>query len=288
MSIAVVINYCSNDYRFLSRAVAEVRPFASQIIVPVCDHFFDGSPENRPLLEATYAEHPDLLFLEFVYNVKQLYTPYIQRLPEDEDWGALWHSTARYLSFLYLTQAIEYVLFLDADEIIEGERFAQWLKEEAYQKWDALWFFAYCYGFKASQRTEEVQQTALLVRRSALSPLKILSAQERFGLFAGLSGPKRLQIMGLDGRPMIHHYSWARPYPEALKKSATWGKRHQCNWKKWLESGQEEKKQYQEVTPYFDPLTVSLPPLAPLGRSFPHVVSITPKIAFKRELDVLH
>lgn len=288
MSIAVVINYCSNDYRFLSRAVTEVRSFASQIIVPVCDHFFDGSPENRPLIEATYAEHPDLLFLEFTYNVKQLYTPYIQRLPEDEDWGSLWHSTARYLSFLYLAKEIEYVLFLDVDEIIEGEKFAHWLKEEPYQKWEALWFFAYCYGFKASDQDEEVQQTALLVRRSSLSPLKILSAQERFGLFAGLAGPKRLQIMGLDGNPMIHHYSWVRPRQEALKKATTWGKRHQCNWKKWLEEGDRAKNRYRQVTPYFDPLSVPLPNFIPSGRSFPHVISITPRIAFHREIDALH
>jgi hypothetical protein len=285
--IATIINYCTNDFRFIGRCIREARKFSRQIIVPVCDHFFDGSPENRALLDATYAAYPDVLFLEFAYNVKRLYTPYIQRLPEDEDWGALWHSTARYLAFLYLAEEIQYLLFLDADEIVEGERFSSWLREEDYQQWEALWFFAYCYGFQASKRSPDLQQTALLTRRGAVSPLKIFSAQERFGLFAGLAGPKRLQIFGLDGNPMIHHYSWVRPRAECLKKSSTWGKKDQCDWKTWLATAQSEMKNYQDVKLYFDPLTVSVPTRFSKGQSFSHVIQVNPQIAFRRELDAL-
>lgn len=288
MAIATVINYCTNDYRFLSRAIDEVKRFSSQIIVPVCDHFFDGSPENRPLLNQTYSEHPDCLFIEFAFDVKRLYTPYVQRLPEDEDWGALWHSTARYLSFLYLADEIEYILFVDADEIIEGNRFAEWLAKEDFQKLDALWFTAYRYGFQASRRAPDLQETALLAKRSALSPLKILSAQERFGVFAGLCGPKQLMICGLDGNPMIHHYSWVRPEGECLKKSSTWGKKHLCDWKAWLQTAENEMKDYATVAPYFDPLSVSIPSSFPQKTDFPNVIHVNPKIAFRKELDALY
>jgi hypothetical protein len=75
----------------------------------------------------------------------------------------------RSLSFLYLGASIEYLLFLDADGIVEGKRFGEWLQKEEYQKWDALWFFAHCYGFLPSRRSSQVQQTALLVKRSAIS-----------------------------------------------------------------------------------------------------------------------
>lgn len=288
MAIAAVINYCTNDYRFLARAIAEVRPFATQIIVPVCDHFFDGSPENRPLLECTYANHEDVLFLEFAYDVKQLYTPYVQRQTQDEDWGALWHSTARYLAFLYLSREIESILFLDADEMIEGKKFAAWLHREEGQNWDAHWFFAYCYGFQASRRAPDWQHTALLVKRSALSPLKIFSAQERFGIFAGLSGPKRLQVLGLDGNPMIHHYSWVRPMDERLKKVSTWGKRHLCNWQSWLKTAEHEMSHYEDISPYFDPLIVPIPSSSLKTALFPHVIRVNPQIAFRKELDDLY
>jgi len=280
MNIATVINYCSNDYRFLSRACAEATSFSSQIIVPVCDHFFDGTLENRSTLEKSYSENPNVLFLEFAYDPQQLYTPYVQRSPEDEDWRALWHSTARYIASLYLDPSIEYILFLDADEIVEGKKFATWLQNEDYQKWDALWFFAYCYGFLASQRTSTLQQTALLVKRDAISSLKILNAQERFGLFAGLAGPKRLQILGHDGKPMIHHYSWVRSPEENLQKVRTWGKNHLCDWGKWLDETQVE---YTEVFPYFDPLAkLSTPRI-----SSPNVIRIDRQIAFRKEIDLV-
>lgn len=282
MTIAAVINYCTNDYRFLARACAEVSSFALQTLIPVCDHFFDGAPENRPLLDTTYAEHPHALFLEFAFDQKELYTPYIRRDPQDEDWGALWHSTARYLSFLYLDDAIEYLLFLDADEILEGKKFAEWLQKENYQKWDALWFSAYCYGSSPSKRAPDIQQTALLVKRSSISPLKIFNAQERFGLFAGLSGPKRLQITGCDGKPMIHHYSWVRPKEESLKKARTWGKKHLCNWEEWLENFQQ--MDCLEVTPYFDPLSVPIPSVFPECAPFPNVIRVNRQIAFRKEL----
>lgn len=286
-NLTTVINYCTNDYRFIGKCIEEAWKFSDQIIVPVCDHTFDGAPENRSLLDQTYVEHPKVLFLEFAYDVKRLYTPYVQRSPDDEDWGALWHSTARYLASLYLADSTQSLLFLDADEIVEGERLAHWLQQEGDPKWDALWFFAYCYGFEASRRSSELQQTALLVKRSAISPLKIFSAQERFGLFAGLSGPKWLQILGLDGNPMIHHYSWVRPYEECLKKAQTWGKRHHCDWKIWLENARQEMSQYPKVDPFFDPLSVSIPKHLSQQRSVPNVIHVNPKIAFQRELDGL-
>ena len=288
MAIATVINFCTNDYRFLSRSIAEVRRFSRQILIPVSDHFFDASPENRPLLERAYEEHPDCTFIEFAYDVKRLYTPYIERLPEDEDWGALWHSTARYLSYLYLSEEIEYILFLDADEIVEGDRFALWLEKEDYRNWEAHWFFSYCYGLQASKRAPHLQQTGLLVQRSALSPLKILNAQERFGIFAWLPGPKRLQIFGLDGAPMFHHYSWTRPYEECLKKAQTWGKRHQCDWVAWLKKAESEMRDYEQVVPYFDPLSVSVSNIEIRSREFPNVIRVNREIAFRKELETLY
>ncbi len=289
MRIATIINYCTNDYRFLSRSIEEVSLFSSQIIVPVCDHFFDGTPENRPLLDTSYAEHPGALFLEFAYDENELYTPYIRRTPADEDWRILWHSTARYLSFLYLDESIEYLLFLDADEIVEGEKFAAWLQWQDFRRWDALWFYAYRYGFLPSLLAPDFQLTGLLVRRRSVSPLLLFNSQERFGIFSGLAGAKRMQIVGLDGKPMIHHYSWVRPEAERLKKSRTWGKKHLRNWEEWLEKNQNsnpETDSYREVPPYFDPLSVPLPPAFSSPVPFPNVIRVDRKTAFRKELSI--
>lgn len=272
MEIAAVINYCTNDYRFLGKAIDEASLFAKQIIVPICDHYFDGTKENKTLLMQTYAQFPNIQFLEFAYDPMKLYTPYIQRLPTDEDWGSLWHSTARYLAFLYVRKTIDYVLFLDADEIIEGKRFQKWLRKAPLI--DAYWFSAYCYGFAASKRAPHEQQTALLVKKKKLTSLKILNSSERFGIFASLTGPKKFQTKGLDGKPMIHHYSWVRSEDECLKKVKTWGKRHQCDWPSWIQKAKIEMNSYKTVIPYFDPLKVVMP----------NVIKINAKTAFDREV----
>lgn len=44
--VATVINYCTNDYKFIGYCIAEAGAFSAQVIVPVCDHFLDGTPEN--------------------------------------------------------------------------------------------------------------------------------------------------------------------------------------------------------------------------------------------------
>ena len=56
-NVTTIINYCTNDYRFIGHCIHEAKQFSEQIIVPVCDHFLDGTPENRELLDRTYEEN---------------------------------------------------------------------------------------------------------------------------------------------------------------------------------------------------------------------------------------
>ena len=55
--IATIINYCTTDYKFIGHCINEAKSFSDQVIVPVCDHFYDGTPEDRELLEKTYKEN---------------------------------------------------------------------------------------------------------------------------------------------------------------------------------------------------------------------------------------
>ena len=57
--IAGVINFCTHDAWFLERCIEELSYACDQILIPVCDHFFDGTPENYPLLESLYAKFPE-------------------------------------------------------------------------------------------------------------------------------------------------------------------------------------------------------------------------------------
>src|SRR5690348_5600122 len=96
--LCTIINYCTHDYRFLQACIEEAKLISSQVIVAVCDHFFDGTPENRALLRQSYQEHPDCLFVEFAYDPSKPYGLYCPYKPTDEDWAHYWHSTARYVA----------------------------------------------------------------------------------------------------------------------------------------------------------------------------------------------
>jgi len=42
-------------------------------------------------------------------------------------------------------------------------------------------------------------------------------------------------VLGLDLKPMIHHYGWAKPKKNLLKKVTTWGHSKDRNWIKLIE-----------------------------------------------------
>ena len=290
-----VISYCTNDYRFIGKCIAEAKKFSDHVVIPVCDHFFSGVPENRNLLNQTYAEHPDCTFVEFTFTPDRHYSPYCTHVPSDEGWTRLWHSTARYIGSLFLRDEIDYFFFLDCDEIPEGEKVAEWLHAGEYRNYNALRLLGYYYALRCTLRAKKFQSLALLIRRSALEPRFFLQVDERHGLYQWISEPKKKEVRG-GAKPFFHHYSWVRPQSECLHKADTWGHRTEENWETQIEKSFEEKKfkdlfgqidlEFEEIeNPYFDPLAVSLPTRAILKQEFPHVKRVTPRDIFQIEIE---
>ena len=54
MNITTVLMYCSNDFRWIEKCVEQASKISNEIIIPVCDHYFDGTSENRELLNKAY------------------------------------------------------------------------------------------------------------------------------------------------------------------------------------------------------------------------------------------
>ena len=66
--ITTIINYCTNDYIFLKSCIDNARPFSHEIIIPYCDHFHDGTEENKALQEKSVLENTGVQFVEFAYD----------------------------------------------------------------------------------------------------------------------------------------------------------------------------------------------------------------------------
>jgi hypothetical protein len=281
IKIATVINFCTTDYRFLRSCIEEAKKFSQQIVIPVCSHFFNGEPENRILLDLAYKEHPDVQFVEFAY-AEEPYGIYSPLTSADVDWAHYWHSTARYVGF-HSVQECDYVLFLDVDEIVDGERFIQWLTEFKLSDFNALRFESYFYFRDPSYRAkEQFPLNALLVKKEAIhSSEMILDVLERKGLYDQIQGPKCCHLRGLDQKPLVHHYSWVRTPEELKQKVCTWGHRHDQEWLELIEkefsesfSGRDQIHgfEYEKVDPLHDVFQ---------EKNFPHVKRVDRKSLFE-------
>lgn len=286
--LTAVISFCSNDWRYLEACVQSVQPLAHEVIITVCTHFFDGTEEDHALLELAYAQFPTCKFLLFAFDPEKTYRPFSPLYPEHPDWRHEWHNTGRYLSYFYSSPETDSLLFLDADEIVDTQRF-HIPEEYSACRFAGLWYFR-----EAKFEADTHADLSLLVRKKNLDPDFLWDADERAGIFQRMSGQKKLGELGADGLPMIRHYGGVRPKEEFLKKCASWGHHAERNWEHLIDeefshpfSGQDFMRcyQYREVEPHFDPLAVPTPTVHSKGlHRFPNVIMVNPNDAFKRQL----
>lgn len=224
--ICTIVNFCSNESRFIQPCLEQAMLFSRQVIVPVCDHFFDGSPENRPLLQEIYEAFPDCLFVEYPFKPQKI----PKKIWKKVDPAHFWMSLSRLIATQFVDEEIETLLFLDADEITDGARFAEWLENSDYQQHMVLKLANYWYFREPCYQALHFEDSIVLVQKRALDREILLHQDERDAIYNLLPGPKRRQVMGVDGVPMFHHYSWVRTQEEMLKKARAWGHKNDRDW----------------------------------------------------------
>jgi hypothetical protein len=245
--IATIINYCSNDYPFITHTINQAKIFSNQIIVPYCDHFYDGTTENQLLITKTIKKNPQVKFVNFPYNSKTTKNIWrgwqfiLRQLTHTKVFGPqYWICYARLLGTKHLNPNIKFVLFLDADEVIDGNRFKSWLDTQQYLKLNALKPANFWYWRSPQYQATTYEDSALLAKKSYLNKAVFLDHDERNATFNSIPNPKQRIVMGLDKKPMIHHYGWAKPKQNLLKKVQTWGHSKDRNWTKLV------KKEYKQ------------------------------------------
>jgi hypothetical protein len=117
-----------------------------------------------------------------------------------------------------------FVLFLDADEIIDSDRMIPWLQSGVTAEYDVIEFAAYEYGTDPTTQLLQLNHAGLLIRRSFVQRGFLLHADDRYFYKDPVVFPAdnaRIRLMGvheLDGEPLVHHYSFARPSQQHLKR----------------------------------------------------------------------
>jgi hypothetical protein len=218
--ICSIINFCTHDYRFLRTCVEQAGSFSEQILVAYSDHFFDAVPENSELLEKAKAENPEARFV---------------KLPFDASAGKnqqYWVTLSRWNALQEVDEDISWILFLDADEIVDSRAFAEALPSMNLAKNQMLKLANYYYFRESKFRAHSLEDSVTLVRKSLLTREMVLDYQDRHKAWELISGPKERMFTGKGGLPLVHHFSWVRTREEMLRKVKSWGHAGERNWEK--------------------------------------------------------
>lgn len=220
--IDTVINYSSIDFRFLESNIRECLKFSDNVIIPVCDHLFDGTPEDREILNKSF----DLLFI----SPKIKFVEYAW----DKDKNAKFHhNMSRWLSLRHVKS--EYVLFLDADEQINGDVMKEYLESGNYKNYDVVALECYWYFREPVYRATTTEMAGVIYRTTLCEPPMIFHKEERWAYRDRGSELRVKEHETYNNQVMCNHYSWVRSKEEMLKKVKAWAHSTEKNWVQLVE-----------------------------------------------------
>lgn len=237
MTIGVILSTSTTELRFLRTQLDECAKFASQTIVCIGNHRFDGiTPEPLESFESVIREYPNVHFLIYPVTPPETFSNPLPLRP-----GAYWHNMSRIVGALRLKEDIHWVMFLDGDEVPEGAALNAW-EQHALAKGtkDRIIYLANYWYFKDPiYRAKYLEQSVPVVPRSLFSDEKetvllLMDANERY-CFTSLDLEVCEFELSLNKEPMIHHFSWVRSKEDILRKIATWGHQGEQPWEALIE-----------------------------------------------------
>jgi hypothetical protein len=227
-NISTVLLYSTIDYRWLNECLESVSKISNEIIVVSCDKLWNGEQENSDLLLKSQQ------IINSYFNTKWIFVPWIKGYPT-----FFWETQCRTSGILSTSENTEYILFLDTDEIIDTEKFTDWINTTEYQQYDSMKIANYWYFREKIYRAKTVEDSVVLAKKDLLVKnnsmiIPIISAgREQYHELIECN--KKRNILGTDREPMIHHYSWVRTKEEMMQKVKSWGHNQDKNWISMIE-----------------------------------------------------
>jgi hypothetical protein len=221
--IGIVINYCSNERSFLLPIINECLKVTKHIAICYGDKLYDNTPEESDvLLEYCKFKYPSIKFLQYKVDIT---TPVTELKGVVRRPTAYWCNLARWLGYSALKTEVDWIMFLDADEIPDGERMHSWLLNTTLDKAYNYKLANYWYFKLPIYQAKTHEDSILLVHKDQLHEDSVFHDDERDGILKVSGLPQKRMVMGLDDKPMIHHYSWVRSKTGIATKLRTWAHR---------------------------------------------------------------
>lgn len=207
--ISTVITYCSLDRKFIIPLITETKKFSNEIILVCFDHLLTGTPDDVS----------DVLNIS---GVKTIVLPF-----DSSKTSNYLHNLSRWKGALNCTK--DWVLFLDADEILDGEKFKEYVDANTPFKFDFSSFDSYWYFREPTYQATTTEWAGLLMKRILLDKAVHFSPGERWA-YTKRPGISTNMIVGIDNTPILHHFSWVRTKEEMLEKVKGWGHKNDRDW----------------------------------------------------------
>ena len=211
--VSVVISYCSNDKCFIKPLIEQWKVFSDEIIVVSCSHYFNGHKDNQ--LE----DLSPLGVTHFIFGY----------LPEKD---IKYHHNYARLKGLELSHN-EFVLFLDADEIPDGNLMNNYLKEADLKYNSIINFKCHWYFREPVYRARRNEMCGLLAHRSLLTENLFFTPLERWSY--KLYNIPSIENADYNGLVIMHHFSWVKTKLQMLQKVSSWGHHSDKNWNELIE-----------------------------------------------------
>lgn len=214
-----VISYCTNDYRFIRSNIEQCLKFSDKVIIPICDHFLDGTSENKDILQRTYElkNLGNVVFIEFEWN--------------NQHPSRYWHNMSRWLG--NMESESDYVLHLDADEIVDGDLMNQYLKTGDHLSYDVVSFECYWYFREPIYQAKKTEMAGSLIKKCIWTPNIAFTEAERWA-YRGTNLKYKEHCTHLD-QVISNHYSWVRTKEQMINKVKSWGHNKDKNWVELVE-----------------------------------------------------
>ena len=206
--VSVVISYCSNDKCFIEPLIEQCKIFADEVVVVSCSHYFSGEQDHH----LKNLSHFGVTHHIFEY------------LPEHD--SKYHHNYARYKGLEISNK--EFVLFLDADEIPDGNLMYNFLKDTALNNHSIINFKCHWYFREPINRARKDEMCGLLAHRSLLTENLFFTPLERWSY--KLYNLPSIENADYNGLIILHHFSWVRTKIQMIKKVESWGHRKDKDW----------------------------------------------------------
>lgn len=240
-NIATVIISCSDELHFLDKLLVEAQKFSRYISVSIGTKRWNGDKEDMDKIYAFLLKHedtPKVRFLLYDPTIEASECEHASLMTKKE---MLPEAYARHIGVESLpsyNEKFDYILFLDSDEIIEGDKFKRWLDTDVYRSYEAMKFSCYWYWREPTLQAKNYEEDSIvMLKREHCTPPTIFHDYARTWFYDSISGNKDRNIKGVDGEIMIHHYSWCRNKQQMLNKVRAWGHKNDCkNWEQMVEN----------------------------------------------------